>query len=212
MRNPCLNCDEVGVDEDKNHPACKVCPKRDNYAKAIEGMDVFDMDGDAGSLREQIEELDELAEQRFQMIEKEKEMDMTRAEEIEVVIADICEECFTSVESVRDGRRKPEDSKARRKIIERLISDDFKMPQTKIATLLGVSYPAVNLIVTRLRRGKFKEDEPKKSKKERVIFEVDFTDYRDVYDFLIKESAHQFRTPEDHVIFILREARDRGIH
>ncbi len=202
MRNPCLECHLLY--DDKNNPECKNCSKRVAYATSE-----VDMDGDAG-LRERIEELDELAARRFQG--KEEAMDMTRSEEIEVVIADICEECFTNVESVRDGRRKPEDSKARRKIIERLISDDFKMPQTKIATLLGVSYPAVNLIVTRLRRGELKEDEPKKSERERLIFKVDFTDHREVYDFLIKESARQFRTPEDHVIFILREARDRGIH
>jgi hypothetical protein len=201
IKNPCLDCDLLH--HDKNCDECKACSRRVEYIKILDDMsDGINMDGDAGkTIKERIDELDELAKRRFQMTVDEKEKNMTRAQEIEIVIKDICDECFTTVDSIRAGGRCPEDSKARRDIIERLISDDFKVPQAKIAALVGVSYPAVNLVVTKLRD----VDKPKPATK---IFKVDFTKYQDLYEFLIKESAYRFRTPEDQVLHMLRRERD----
>ncbi len=202
MKNPCKNCEEVGEEEDKNHPACKVCTKRMAYLKVLDG-ETGHIDGDAGKdLKERIDELDFLADQRFRK-KMGKEVDMSRDQEIEIVIKDICEDCFTDVSRIRAGGRTPEDSKARREIVERLLSDGFKVPQAKIAGLIGVSYPAVNLIAKKLREG---PGEVRANA--RLIFKVDFTDNRNLYDFLIKESGYQFRTPEDQVLFMLRREKD----
>jgi len=218
LKNPCLGCDLL--EADKNCPECKNCSKRVSYINDPRWSSVT-MDGDAGkSIRERIEELDDLAAEKFQLtiggVEAEEEMEMTRAEEIEILIKDICDDCFTSVDSLQGGRRKPEDTKARRKIIACLMSDDFKVPQRKIASLVGVTYAAVNLIVTKIKRGEFKEPEPEDPPRHkpvtatvgRVIFQVDFTDHKDIYDFLIKESKCCLRTPEDQVIYMLQKERD----
>lgn len=205
-KNPCLGCHLLN--EDKNHPECRVCSKRVEYVKSLGGMaegvpDNFNTDGEAGkSLKERVDELDVLADKRFQKTIG-KEVDMSRDQEIEIVIKDICDDCFTSVASVREGGRKPEDSKARREIVKRLTSDGFKVPQVKIAKFVGVTYPAVNLIVKNLREGKSEERAPA-----RLLFKVDFTDHRDLYDYLIGESAYQLRTPEDQVLSMLRRERD----
>ena len=211
-KNPCLECKlknedgELLLHADKNHPECKDCSKRVDYVKSLGGMaegvpDNFNMDGDAGkSLEERISELDVLAGKRFQKTIG-KDVDMSREQEIEIVIKDICEDCFTDVSRVRAGGRTPEDSKARRLIVERLVSDGFKVPQAKIAELVGVTYPAVNLIVKKLREGGEKPPA-------RLVFKVDFTDHRDLYDYLIGESAYRFRTPEDQVLYMLRKERD----
>ena len=203
LKNPCLDCDLLN--EDKNNQECKNCARRVAYVEAIGGMvgslpgDVS-MDGNSGYSVEDFISYREPEGGR---------VTMSKREEVEILIEDICEDNLVTAEAMRGGGRSLPIAKARRLIIERLVSPDFKMEQADIAKLVGVTYAAVNLIVGKMRKEKGAEIESKIPPSGSILAIVlDFSGLEDVYEWLDESSRAQLRTRENLALFILKEKHD----
>lgn len=250
LRSPCLSCerkDENGnllLHGDKNIPICRACRKPGEYVKALGGAATSSvpveacMDGGGGGAWEKtkvklselsgppVSRLDEskLEDQGEDLEHQEEtdaqEVEVTKRKKVDALIEGICDDNFVGVAAILAGTRTVKASTARRQIIERLMSAEFEVPQAEIAKLVGVTYSAVNLVVTNLKKAAAEKVAPptqeeifedsaaelkEKLRKREFAITVDFGGHKKAYERLGKEATEQLRTVENQVLYILTE-------
>ena len=217
QKSPCLECNLLN--EDKNNPECRDCSKRIEYDRSL-GPPIYPLPGiinmngkaglSAGNVAEKnIEEIDKMLDSRESQHEKD--------EKIENLINCICKEYYIDADYLKSGGRKGRTHEARKKIVEKLMSKEFNLTQAKIAKLLGLSNNGVYFIIKRIREESKKDTispapAPKKITS-KTDFEtsndymilIKFEDHQEIYEKLIAIAADQFRTPENQILFMIKE-------